>query len=200
MDSATKTLLQIGLDSWIIQDGNYPDFSVGQRAKFALEFYPMEEMQTVPKGALSAEYLRTSCYRIRARVLFSEDGLWAIDAGAFLAYQEFSAVKKMAVGSYVEGEICLGIDPFFYFEGLHSVPGMPALSYQWMVREIKLSATPWIEGKDPSGRTIQYRDESREAWVAVKATDAWHDDGGIAGYLLGCELVGGPEPVNVPPR
>jgi hypothetical protein len=26
------------VDSWIIQDGNYPDFAVGDEARFALEF------------------------------------------------------------------------------------------------------------------------------------------------------------------
>jgi hypothetical protein len=33
-------LIHVGLFSWIIQDGNYDDFEVGQAAKFALEFYP----------------------------------------------------------------------------------------------------------------------------------------------------------------
>jgi hypothetical protein len=28
----------VGLDSWIVQDGNYPDFVTGQRTDFALEF------------------------------------------------------------------------------------------------------------------------------------------------------------------
>jgi hypothetical protein len=30
----------IGLDSWVIQDGNYPDFVTGQRADFALSSPP----------------------------------------------------------------------------------------------------------------------------------------------------------------
>jgi hypothetical protein len=30
---------QIGLSSWIIQDGNYGDFETGQVLGFALEFY-----------------------------------------------------------------------------------------------------------------------------------------------------------------
>lgn len=30
----------IGLDSWIIQDGNYGDFHRGQEATFAVEFHP----------------------------------------------------------------------------------------------------------------------------------------------------------------
>jgi hypothetical protein len=31
--------LQIGLSSWIIQDGNYEEFEVGREYRFALEFY-----------------------------------------------------------------------------------------------------------------------------------------------------------------
>ena len=29
----------LSLDSWIVQDGNYPDFAGGQQAEFAIEFY-----------------------------------------------------------------------------------------------------------------------------------------------------------------
>ena len=32
--------VSIGLSAWIIQDGNYGDFRVGQQARFALEFHP----------------------------------------------------------------------------------------------------------------------------------------------------------------
>ena len=34
-------LLNVGLDAWIIQDGNYADFRVGEEQDFALEFYPI---------------------------------------------------------------------------------------------------------------------------------------------------------------
>jgi hypothetical protein len=29
----------LGLDAWIVQDGNYPDLESGQQAEFAVEFY-----------------------------------------------------------------------------------------------------------------------------------------------------------------
>ena len=32
--------LHVGLDAWIIQDGNYADFQSGAEYRFALEFYP----------------------------------------------------------------------------------------------------------------------------------------------------------------
>ena len=40
-DSKQMETLNIGIDSWIIQDGNYGNFVVGQDTKFAIEFYPL---------------------------------------------------------------------------------------------------------------------------------------------------------------
>jgi len=33
-------MLHVGVDSWIIEGGNYDDFQCGNRYRFALEFYP----------------------------------------------------------------------------------------------------------------------------------------------------------------
>jgi hypothetical protein len=45
--------LLVGLDAWIIQDGNYPDLRQGQQAEFALEL-PLEhlEVASVPGQTL----------------------------------------------------------------------------------------------------------------------------------------------------
>ena len=45
----------IGLSAWIVQDGNYPDFGVGETVKFAVEFYQR------PETAL--EVLKFGCHR-----------------------------------------------------------------------------------------------------------------------------------------
>ena len=39
------TTLQVGLNSWIIADGNYTDFSVGEARSFALEYYNENELR-----------------------------------------------------------------------------------------------------------------------------------------------------------
>jgi hypothetical protein len=54
----------IHLESWIVQDGNYDDFSRGQDAAFAVEFYP-DELVVVSVGAASARAVLQS----RARFL-----------------------------------------------------------------------------------------------------------------------------------
>ena len=183
--NATAAEIEVGLSSWIIQDGNYGDFTVGQHARFALEFGVLDGWKRAAEGPLSAENLGASRYRVRARVAFVADGVSVIDAGAFMAFRE-GGHDGMQLGELVEGLVYLGIDPFFYFEGLYKTPGMPPLSYQWLIREIQLETTPWRDGKLPNGARIRERDDSKESFTPVAATNAWHDDGGNGHYILRC--------------
>src|SRR5215469_14416065 len=134
---AESTLVHIGLDSWIIQDGNYGDFNLGQQAKFALEFYPPMALRVASEGPAFAEHLVASRYHIRGKVIFLQEGVWVIDTGIFVAFREQKPPPDVVLGTWVEGEIYLGIDPFFYFEYLHTIEGMPLLTYTWIVRQIE---------------------------------------------------------------
>jgi len=108
-----ESFINVGLSSWIIQDGNYGDFTVGQHAKFALEFGALGELRPATEGPLSAEHLGASRYRVRARVVFLAEGVWVIDAGAFMTFQE-RPHESTQLGAFVEGDVYLGIDPFFW--------------------------------------------------------------------------------------
>ncbi len=192
MSSADEPPIHIGLSSWIIQDGNYGDFSVGQRTKFALEFNALEELRAAAEGPPTAKHLGASRYHVRACVAFVAKAVWVIDAGAFMAFRE-RPPHGTQLGGFVEGEVYLGIDPFFYFEGLYKTPGMPPLSYRWLIREIQLETTPWREGRLPDGTRIRERDDTKEAFSAASATDAWHDDDGHGHYILSCVRESEPE-------
>ena len=189
---ALLPLVRVGVSAWIIQDGNYGDFSVGERTRFALEFHPIKPLQRSQDGLPLAERLKGSRYFVRARVAFLASNVWVIDAGSFMAYLEESPPQHVGVGNWLEGEIYLGIDPFFYFEDLHRQDGMPPLIYEWIVRSIQRETTPWIETKNAHGRSFFTRDETKESFVPTQSTKAWHDDGGSAHYLLSCEGVGRP--------
>ncbi len=192
MSNSAEPAIHVGLSSWIIQDGNYGDFTVGQHAKFALEFGALNELRPATEGPLSAAYLGASRYRVRARVAFVAKKVWVIDAGAFMAFRE-QPREGAQLGAFVEGDVYLGIDPFFYFEGLYKIRGMPPLSYRWIVREIQLETTPWRDGRLANGTRTRERDESKESFAPVTATNAWHDDGGLGHYILSCVRESGPE-------
>ncbi len=178
----------VGLDSWIIQDGNYCDFQVGEKARFALEFYP-QHIQIAKFHEVAFERIRADRYRVRGSVIYADRASWVIDFG-MMAYQNRAAPRLAKKGNWVEGEIYLGIDPFFYFEELHARKGMPALQYEWRIKSILLETTPWVKRKDESGRTILNRAEQQASYVEVAETNAGEDDEGHGHYVLECVKIG----------
>lgn len=182
----TEPEIRVGLSAWIIQDGNYGDFALGDRAKFALEFAPSGVLHRTDKDQLDARHLEAARHHVRARIVFVSSDCWVIDTGRFLAFQEIAPPEIAKVGAIVEGHVYVGIDPFFYFERLHTLFGMPALSYRWVVREIERETTPWVSDTFADGRKFLRRDETKTSFMPVAKTDAWHDDHGHGHYVLVC--------------
>ena len=175
------------LSAWIIQDGNYADFCRRQKANFALEFYP-HGLQPTLATERRAEWRQRDVYEVQAQVVCVLAGAWVIDFGV-KAFQQSRPPRKIREGDWISASIYLGIDPFFYFEELAHVRGMPPLIYRWFIRNIRLQTAPFVETLDDRGRRILIRDESKSAYREIEQTDAWHDDDGHADYLLECELL-----------
>lgn len=178
----------IGLAAWIIQDGNYGEFTVGERADFALEFYVAGEVVVVPDSAPHATHLRDDRYDIVGRVVHVDQQSWVLDFG-LLAFQDGVVPDGVVPGLTVRTSIRLGVDPFMYFERLSHDPGYPDMVYTWDVRAIRRETAPYVLNGN-----LLVRDETRLAWIDVRRTDAWNDDAGLADYLFDCDLV------SIPPK
>lgn len=179
--------LQVGLSSWIIQDGNYGEFEAGRDYRFALEFYSRDlTIDDKPVGAKLLTPVGNGLYRGVGSVIFTSDKAWVIDVGV-PAYRDEPCPHNARVGSRVTGDIYIGIDPFFYFERLAALPSMPDIYRHWHIRRILLDMTPWQDSIDEIGRKILTRDESKTSFVEVNATDAWNHNDGHGEYLLECE-------------
>jgi hypothetical protein len=176
---------EIGLSSWIIQDGNYDDLHTGQNAEFALEFGSHTYRQSDVQAKL-LKRLGAAKYAVTGKVIYLIPEVWVLDFG-IRAFQESEPPEGMSVGSFVAAEIYLGIDPFFYFEYLHKLPGIPPLIYSWRVNSIGQQTAPFIEARQPSGQKLLIRDEKKVGYRTISQTDAWKDDGGNAEYILTCE-------------
>ena len=177
----------------MIQDGNYNDFTVGQKARFAMEFFDPDGLRPSRATSATARHLGASRYDVCAQVVFVTLGVWVVHAGDFVAFQERTPPPHARAGAWVEGVIYLGIDPYFYLEYLHRLERIPPLTFEFLIRGIQRETTPWIQTIDSSSRRRVYeRDSSREAFVPVAKTDAWADDDGNAEYVLECERIGGP--------
>ena len=178
---------EIGLSSWIIQDGNYGDFETGQHAEFALEFYPQSYSKTDVRSK-SSRSLGAAKYEIVGEVLYASPEAWVLDFG-ICAFRESEPPEGISVGDFVASEIHLGIDPFFYVARLHSLPSMPALIYSWRIELIRR----FIQAAGLLGKVL-VRDEKESGYEPVAKTDAWKDNEGMAEYVLTCLRL------DVPPK
>jgi hypothetical protein len=178
--NSVQNELEVALSSWIVQDGNYDNFEANQQAEFALEFYSksFRKSDAITKSAKS---LGAAKYEILGEVIYVASNVWVLDFG-ICAFQESKPPGGMEIGTFVAAEICLGIDPFFYFEYLHSMPGMPPLIYSWKINSIFQQTAPLIQ----SSERILIRDASKLGFKAIGKTDAWKDDDGNAEYVLNC--------------
>src|SRR5687767_2289135 len=102
----------VGLSSWIIQDGNYGDFQRGQQASFALEFYPHDCRISAAKE-FRAELIRENRYQVTAKVLDVFRDACVIDFG-LRAFRRGGWPKIIKKGAWIDADVYLGIDPFFY--------------------------------------------------------------------------------------
>ncbi|MBL9186548.1 MAG: hypothetical protein JNK23_03625 [Opitutaceae bacterium] len=174
--------MRIGLDAWIIQDGNYPDFSVGDVRCFALEFYAKNF--SIRGEGVSRCTLRKGCdYDLSARITFKKDNLTVIDFG-HLAYSEQGIAAD--VGVWIDGDFFVGIDPFMYSENWERSPNIPKIKCEWRIDRIFRQTTPLIEEKP----RYFVRDETRFSEIEIDRTNAWEDDNGNASYALECSKVG----------
>jgi hypothetical protein len=179
--------LIVGLSSWVIQDGNYPDFVQGSQTAFALEFWaqnPLEEIE--PDDAMAPSHLHrgSAAYDIVARVLHVAEHWWVIDVGV-LVFQDCKPPPNARVGSWWRGEVDIAIDPFFYFEDHGHAPGVPAMIYEWRIDKIEIQTAPFVE----ISPRVFARDSTKLGWKEIAETHAWEDNGD---YLLHCTHLAGP--------
>jgi hypothetical protein len=155
-----------------------------------LEFSPLKTPIIEPRSASpSLVTLGGALYDATGSVMFQCEEAWVVDFGV-PAFREERPPTVASVGASVQSRLYLGVDPFFYFERLSSIPGMPKISQNWLVHGIQLETTPWVEAPDEAGRTCRTREESQKSYEVVSATDAWKHDGGLGHYLLDCERRG----------
>jgi len=191
----SPTNWDIGLSAWIVQDGNYPDFKVGQTAEFALEFWLPEGIEPrIAIGVPSAINVGDSFYETVAEVVLQTADITILDIGVLVYRESSSSLRSLfPLGSLVAVRLGLGVDPFFYFEGLSRVAEIPPLIYSWKILSILKQTGPFIEKLAEVGplvgSKVRIRDPQRLGYEEVLKTDAWNDDDGYAEYLLRCDLL-----------
>jgi hypothetical protein len=177
----------IGLDSWVVQDGNYPDFETGQRTDFALEFASRGGLKRLDgTQEMSVRWIAGSNYEVTAQVVHDAPNAQVLDFG-ILAYH-FIGIEdpehQSQVGAWVTGEINLSIDPFFYFDQLAHEEGFPALIYTWTVQEILQR----VREESPHFGADHVHADKSQGFVRIEKTDVWEDVSTLPSYVLRCRM------------
>ena len=178
--------LNIGLSSWIIQDGNYEDFETEHEYRFALEFRAMRVAAASDRRS-HLKPLEGSAYRFSGEIVLREPRLTVLDVGV-LCYDE-GEIHIPTSERFARGELDLGVDPFFWIETHGKRSDVPNLFHKWRIREIRLETTP-VVATESSGRRILKRRPGVRSFSPIVRTNAWEDDNGDTNYVLTCDLLG----------
>ena len=154
-------LWNIGLPSWVIQDGNYGDFEKGQVAEFAVEFTQLQRVEAGIEGRTKARLGSDGVYDVAGQLVLRTAKITVVDIG-LLVFNDAVNFKIPGDSAWFETRVELGIDFFVYFEELSKISGVPPLIYTWRVDSI-----------------VRLGQE-------VPRTDAWNED---SHYTLRCELM-----------
>lgn len=181
--------LEISLSRWIIEDGNYEDFCVGEQRRFALECWAPTSLTESTESVIALREQSGHSYDVVGKLVFASDGIWVIDCGV-LAYsgRKGEIEGGCKVGDFVRGSLRFGVDPFFYFEQHCNIPGIPPLIYEWQVNSIEQDTTPYILSDDAR---MYIRDESQRSHQSVRGTakNLIRPDGGPE-FILYCSRLG----------
>jgi hypothetical protein len=179
----------IGLSAWVIQDGNYPDFEVGQTAEFALEFWLPQGVATGPStGEVSATNLGECLYDTVAETLVQTDEITVLNVGVLVYQHRSSQEPSFPVGHRFAVQLRLVVDAFHCFECRSKTGEVLPLVYSWKILSILRQTAPFVETV-VEGRKLRVRDTQRLGYEEILKTDAWNDDGGHAAYILRCDLL-----------
>ena len=185
-------LLEIGLDAWIVQDGNYPDFEVGRDYSFAVEFVP-DDLAKRPhpsKPGISCRRKGSKGfpqYNVVGEVIHVDEEWLALDAG-IRTYWELGASgirSGFRKGDWVTGVLSCFVDHFSYQERYGRQAQSPGLIYDWRIERIRIETAPIVQVAEK----VFERDKSKLGWRDIDRTNCHEDDDGYGAYCLTCRRI-----------
>lgn len=189
-------ILYAGVDAWMIQEGNLPEFVVGQSVRLALMFVP-RHVEAAQRRARSMAHLGSCCYHLRGRVRFGDADAWSIDVG-WRFRGEGRPAGLIESQDWVQSEGVLQVDPWSLAMPARPGVGGVAASY-FTIRQIARDTVFYHQLRISENRSIEpgRQAQSLVDFIAahhdertihsVPTTSAWQDDLGQAHYVLALE-------------
>ena len=168
---------RIGVPGWVIEDGRYPEFEVGHRVEFALEFSGATGTAKVGDPDF-ARPLGGDRYAIHGHIVHASEYAWAVDFG-LIAFADEPAPPWAVPGSAASGEVYLRVNCSFDIEGLVAVLPDAKPIYGWSIERICVASETGTGTGAAESRAPQY----------VHRTEALLPRGEMVSYILECRLL-----------
>jgi hypothetical protein len=176
-------LWAVGIQAWVIQDGNYDEFLVGRRYNFEVEALPLTVEQSNVAAVPRVRHVEDGRHEFSGAVLkFLGHGAWVIDFGVY-CYGKAPLPEGLRIGDTLAGEVSFFLASPAVYEEAFQTEG-PFRTYSWRVEGIRLETMPWVEEG-----VVRRRDPTKAGYLGVQATNAMAGDP-TAFYLLDCTLLG----------
>jgi hypothetical protein len=203
-NTSTRSDWTIGIAEWILMDGSYNGFRVGETYQFAVEFYCKDfdvvsaDLAALPHVTKSDE--APNLYSVIAPVTYKDDEFYVLDLGigvydecpsrdAQLSPDYAARAKKvwqLNVGDVVKADMYLNIDHYLYFEFLCFREGVPPIIYTWHVDSIDRMTANVMRDPDSPYSNVYCTDPETIKWERVDHTGGSLQN--VKQFMLNCTL------------
>jgi hypothetical protein len=199
-------VLDLWLDAGTLFDGQHNNFTVGQTAEFAVEYWLLSSPQPILSPRRHLSQVEGGAYDVwgcRLPVRPEDQMLNLMDVGLIAYHQDVERdwLRTVSPGSWFTARANLNVASVEFSNTEPGPDKATAFIYSWRIEHIRLETTPWIETVHASGQTVKMRDRNRRSYRDLDRTDA-RRDGALATYVLRCRMLDTPpqSPVFYQPK
>ncbi len=169
--------LWFSLESWVVQDGAFPDVRVGEVHRSAIEFRGGEP-GAYPCWFEYLRYIAENIYDVCGSVVDSQEDMLVFKIG------DIRLVRFVPPGETRDVTQVSGLGRCYLTRLVRD--GSVLVEHEWYIKDLFRQAGPWV--RLPDGQRI--RDPEHPQWRRIRATSARNDDEGTAIYLVHAVIVG----------
>lgn len=210
----------IGIAQWILEDGNYNYFEVGNNYQFAVEFY-LKDFEIVtgdPSFVPSVSKLddHPNAYSVVAPLVYKDDEIYMLNLGGITAFDEcppndsppkYSAraarISALKIGDIIQADLYLNIDHYLYFETQCFREGVPSIIYTWHIDSIEKMTAELMHDPTLPYPNLMHVDSSTVQWSQTNKVLVSPGPRSYCEHMLHCTM----QPVsqvgrehNIPPE
>jgi hypothetical protein len=121
------------LETWVIEDGNYPLLNKNDKLNIAFNMEPYS-IEIIENGNYLFEQIKYSEYNFCGKIIYKHSNIIVVDTGILKFYIELK--NNFNVGTFINGNGKLLIDYFVWVENINKYKNHPDIFYNVIINKI----------------------------------------------------------------